>query len=692
MEEMQTPNPQEAMPQENPAVQPATTPEAAPEKAPAPKKKGGFLKILIVVLILAVAGGAAAWYFMGMPGLDEQPPSLELGGSKYQGQSIGEQLGSLVFDANDLANYQPPAGSEYVTWPAGVNFGYSDDAITIEEVIENIKPQDELQILVAYYNIEEEGFVIYPKGPYTNAREVGTSYEIPAAHGYTIIASMPFEVNENVIKDNTTLAGDFDLNVEDETEGWVLKPLKGSGNVDNPRTKSAWIQVDQNKFEKIADVTNPSLSGNYKMVWFLLEKQSAVSTDDQQQTTTPDPVCGDGNVDTGEECDDGANNSNITADACRANCTEAKCGDGVVDSDEECDGGTDCEADCTVKVPATGPVCGDGLVAKNEECDDGNQENADACLNTCTNASCGDGVLRTEYPEKMRIKKEQCDDGNKVDGDGCSATCQLEVDLGDETSKVVCGDGTVGGNEECDDGNTTTGDGCDASCKVEDMITVSKAAYINQGSKVTDNIDGMEVSNPTAYNLLPDKQIVYGGSGIVKDDTNEKVAKWIVAAGRVDFTGDYGTFKLTELKYYSEGSEHLGGGKYEENKFNYCNGDKMHLYVLKPGPSGKVEIEAFGVDQGDAKDGTVSLGVSNTTNTFKPGEFAIFVIAAEGTAHCHNEDAAEADKHPSKHFTDISVIRFVDDEGNEFKLSNIGGDMSFENALTNRNERMQYWK
>ncbi|MDD9934139.1 MAG: DUF4082 domain-containing protein [Myxococcales bacterium] len=59
--------------------------------------------------------------------------------------------------------------------------------------------------------------------------------------------------------------------------------------------------------------------------------------------------CGDGLVDTGEACDDGPDNSDSAADACRTDCTEATCGDGVVDSDEECDDGaasTSCTADC----------------------------------------------------------------------------------------------------------------------------------------------------------------------------------------------------------------------------------------------------------------------------------------------------------------------------------------------------------
>jgi cysteine-rich repeat protein len=58
-------------------------------------------------------------------------------------------------------------------------------------------------------------------------------------------------------------------------------------------------------------------------------------------------VCGDGALQTGEECDDGAANGE-TADAhCRTNCLLRRCGDGVVDLEEECDGAPGCGGECS---------------------------------------------------------------------------------------------------------------------------------------------------------------------------------------------------------------------------------------------------------------------------------------------------------------------------------------------------------
>ncbi len=62
--------------------------------------------------------------------------------------------------------------------------------------------------------------------------------------------------------------------------------------------------------------------------------------------------CGDGQLDDGEDCDDG---NNIDGDGCSAECTfEPFCGDGNLDDGEECDDGNNidgdgCSANCTTE-------------------------------------------------------------------------------------------------------------------------------------------------------------------------------------------------------------------------------------------------------------------------------------------------------------------------------------------------------
>lgn len=88
-------------------------------------------------------------------------------------------------------------------------------------------------------------------------------------------------------------------------------------------------------------------------------------------STTGGPLCGDGHVDPGEDCDLGPDNANDGA--CTMMCNPAVCGDGLLwVGHEECDFGAGnvgghggCNQDCT-----WAPRCGDGKVdAGFEECD-----------------------------------------------------------------------------------------------------------------------------------------------------------------------------------------------------------------------------------------------------------------------------------------------------------------------------------
>jgi cysteine-rich repeat protein len=174
----------------------------------------------------------------------------------------------------------------------------------------------------------------------------------------------------------------------------------------------------------------------------------ATATDATTTDTTGDPpVCGDGNVDPGEECDD-ANDDN--QDACLDDCTNATCGDGYLqDGVEGCDDGNDDDGDeCTNACELA--ACGDAIVHEGvEQCDDGNQSNTDACTNACEDAACGDGFVQADV--------EQCDDGNQSNTDECTNTCE----------EAACGDGFVQPGEECDDSNQNSNDGCSNLCKLE---------------------------------------------------------------------------------------------------------------------------------------------------------------------------------------------------------------------------------
>jgi hypothetical protein len=126
----------------------------------------------------------------------------------------------------------------------------------------------------------------------------------------------------------------------------------------------------------------------------------------------PSVDCGNGTVDAGEQCDDGAENGTPTS-LCDLRC-QFKCGNGIRDAGEECDNGVNdgsygtCNPDCTLP-----DYCGDGVVNGPEECDDGDGNLADPYgPNLCTTGCrigpyCGDGRVQAAY--------EDCDGQSNCD-------------------------------------------------------------------------------------------------------------------------------------------------------------------------------------------------------------------------------------------------------------------------------------
>jgi len=133
--------------------------------------------------------------------------------------------------------------------------------------------------------------------------------------------------------------------------------------------------------------------------------------------------CGDGTVDTGEQCDDGKLKNGTAGDPCDLHC-HFTCGNGVKDSGEQCDDGVNngsygtCNANCTLA-----PHCGDGIKNGNEQCDTGSKNVALAsaygvgvCTSVCTTAPfCGDGRVQASFGE-------ECDGTT-----GCDSNCSSTV-------------------------------------------------------------------------------------------------------------------------------------------------------------------------------------------------------------------------------------------------------------------------
>ena len=199
-----------------------------------------------------------------------------------------------------------------------------------------------------------------------------------------------------------------------------------------------------------------------------------------------DPVCGNGVLESGEQCDDG---NTVDGDGCNSVCEleqeEGVCGDGELNIGEECDDGNTISGDGCSDICRREQYCGDGVLDEGEECDDGNQETGDGCSATCQleeGSYCGDGI---------QDDGEECDDGNTINGDGCSSICQIE-----ETDSY-CGDGVKNNGEECDDGNQQNGDGCSNTCELEYTDPVCGNGVVEYGEQC----DGDKLGNKTCEDL-----------------------------------------------------------------------------------------------------------------------------------------------------------------------------------------------
>ncbi len=211
----------------------------------------------------------------------------------------------------------------------------------------------------------------------------------------------------------------------------------------------AWTASDSpNISGTAADVAEMIDGGMLALSYNLADGCSSDCLNVGSSVTTDDPVCGDGRVTYGEECDGGAD------------CT-----------DECLNAGNDTACSSTV----TTGCCGDGITDSDEECDDGNSSSSDGCSSVCLNngarkagTTCGDGI----WDQSSSTGGEDDDDGNSANGDGLSSDCLYEG--GEDVSGVyaTCGNGIVEDGEDCEDNSTDTdkvddGDGCSSECLFE---------------------------------------------------------------------------------------------------------------------------------------------------------------------------------------------------------------------------------
>lgn len=183
-----------------------------------------------------------------------------------------------------------------------------------------------------------------------------------------------------------------------------------------------------------------------------------------QEVCIPLPPCGNGRLDSGEECDD----SDLNGQTCI--------------SQGYSGGELGCGADCLFDISACVGQCGNGIVGPGEECDDQNLYDRDGCSALCEVEPCWSCQGTPSICEH-----------HDLDGDGYGVSCPLGEDCDDNAPGIVgpcqpngCPQGWVhipAGDFEmgCNSGEL------DDTCQLDEQPrhTVTLSAYCIQETEVT---------------------------------------------------------------------------------------------------------------------------------------------------------------------------------------------------------------
>ena len=259
------------------------------------------------------------------------------------------------------------------------------------------------------------------------------------------------------------------------------------------------------------------------------------------------PICGDGNIDPGEECDDG---NNIDGDGCSANCLteeEPYCELELTktDSQDPVQPGDELIYHLTLTNIGTADCTGEGVLLKDIFDEDteyisasvspflvslserqllwnfgvlepGETEEVDLTMLVLPDAECNSALVN-----KAKFYSDQTGWGDFV----------IE-----ETAVVCsyCGDGNIDLGEECDDGNTEDGDGCSSACQEE--------YYCELELTKTDDHDPVQPGDSLVYHLTLTNTgtINCTGSGVLLKDVFDQNTTYVSSSVETMFVAsDY---------------------------------------------------------------------------------------------------------------------------------------------------------
>jgi hypothetical protein len=294
---------------------------------------------------------------------------------------------------------------------------------------------------------------------------------------------------------------------------------------------------------------------------FKTDEAAGICNQDQEISTMQSGACGDGKINSGEQCDPPgkvrygacAPGNTVKVDVCSRTCQWApsttpyvscsalsKCGNGAVEAGEICDDGSfngrynKCNTACAGLAANPPGRCGDGVLQPAYEiCDPGavlaggdryDLAKANSCKWDCQNWGpyCGDNITQTQYGEECDGSQTCLVDGQpgvKICTSGCKMSpiatssanwvCTVTSTPAMVSAPGTCGDAIVGENEACDRGLANNGRLCQptygapcsyCSADCQNTIDVQPAEYCGNG--IIENPEKCEVSGGTIYSAV----------------------------------------------------------------------------------------------------------------------------------------------------------------------------------------------
>ncbi|MEM6995514.1 MAG: FG-GAP-like repeat-containing protein [Myxococcota bacterium] len=273
-------------------------------------------------------------------------------------------------------------------------------------------------------------------------------------------------------------------------------------------------------------------------------------TDDGLDDDGPDPLCGNGELDPGEECDDSNQDDN---DWCTSACVMATCGDSLVwDAAETCDDGNrkdgdGCAANCVLE------SCGDGVVDAGEQCDLGPNNGAHGAL--CSTACVSAGVdMQGENAFELEAEGSWANTPNGVKTDDFNGDGRIDVVTsnrfsGGSTIAYGRGDGSLWTPFSRTAGNNPT-DVVTADFDGDGRLDIASVTQVGNGQLKVYLGDGRGVATPVNLSLPVEPSTLAAGDVDGDGDVdvvaaNEEASSITIAINDGDGEFEVGTTSST---------------------------------------------------------------------------------------------------------------------------------------------------